>query len=41
MADKLLDLAIATTGGCTLWNSLRGLNIDMSIGADQGDEGGQ
>lgn len=32
MSDELLDLAIATAGGQELWHSLRGLNIDISIG---------
>ena len=32
MSDDLLDLAIATTGGRELWNSLRALKIDISIG---------
>jgi hypothetical protein len=32
VTDQLLDLAIATTGGRALWNSLRGLKIDISIG---------
>ncbi|MFE4334101.1 hypothetical protein ACFRQM_33225 [Streptomyces sp. NPDC056831] len=32
MSDGLLDLAIATTGGQELWNTLRGLKIDISIG---------
>ena len=32
MTDDLLDLAIATTGGRALWNSLCGLRIDISIG---------
>ncbi|WP_377273475.1 hypothetical protein [Peterkaempfera sp. SMS 1(5)a] len=32
MGDGLLDLAIATTGGQELWNTLRGLRIDISIG---------
>lgn len=32
MSEELLDLAIATTGGHELWNILRGLKIDISIG---------
>jgi hypothetical protein len=32
MSDRLLDLAIATAGGQGLWNTLRGLKIDISIG---------
>jgi len=32
MSDELLDLAIATAGGQELWNTLRGLKIDISIG---------
>ena len=32
MSDELLDLAIATAGGQDLWNTLRGLKIDISIG---------
>ncbi|MFE5096481.1 hypothetical protein ACFRCI_40765 [Streptomyces sp. NPDC056638] len=32
MSDGLLDLAIAATGGQALWNTLRGLKIDISIG---------
>ena len=32
MTDDLLELAIATTGGRELWKTLRGLQIDMSIG---------
>ncbi|MFZ0227510.1 MAG: hypothetical protein WAL41_11305, partial [Mycobacterium sp.] len=32
MTDNLLELAIATTGGRELWNTLRGLRIDISIG---------
>ena len=32
MSEELLDLAIATTGGLELWNSLGALKIDISIG---------
>src|ERR1700758_429854 len=32
MSDDLLDLAIATAGGHELWNGLRALKIDISIG---------
>ena len=32
MSDDLLDAAIATAGGRELWNGLRALNIDISIG---------
>jgi hypothetical protein len=32
VGEQLLDLAIATTGGRRLWDSLRGLRIDISIG---------
>ncbi|MFJ9615996.1 hypothetical protein [Streptomyces noursei] len=32
MGDGLLDLAIAEAGGHRLWNSLRGLKVDLSIG---------
>lgn len=32
MADNLLELAIATTGGYELWKTLPGLRIDSSIG---------
>jgi hypothetical protein len=32
MSDDLLDLAIATSGGRELWNGLRALKIDVSIG---------
>jgi hypothetical protein len=32
MSGDLLDLAIAATGGHDLWNSLRALKIDISIG---------
>jgi hypothetical protein len=32
MSEELLDLAIATTGGHELWNILRGLKVDISIG---------
>jgi hypothetical protein len=32
MADDLITLAIATTGKQQLWNSLRGLRVDISIG---------
>jgi len=32
MTDDLLTLAIATTGGQRLWNTLRGLRVDPSIG---------
>lgn len=32
MGEQLLDLAIAATGGRGLWDSLRGLRIDISIG---------
>jgi hypothetical protein len=32
MSDSLLDLAIAATGGHGLWNSLRALKVDTSIG---------
>lgn len=32
MPDDLLDLAIATAGGHELWNGLRALKIDISIG---------
>jgi hypothetical protein len=32
MSDDLLDLAIAATGGHDLWNSLRAIKIDISIG---------
>ena len=32
MSADLLDLAIAATGGHDLWNSLRALKIDISIG---------
>jgi hypothetical protein len=32
MTDELLALAIATTGGQTMWNTLRELRIDISIG---------
>jgi hypothetical protein len=32
MTDDLLDSAITTTGGWELWNTLRGLRIDISIG---------
>lgn len=32
MGEQLLDLAIATSGGRGLWDSLRGLRIDISIG---------
>jgi hypothetical protein len=32
MGDELLDLAIDTAGGRDLWNTLRGLRIDISIG---------
>ncbi|MET8421218.1 hypothetical protein ACWD7C_40415 [Streptomyces sp. NPDC005134] len=32
MSAELLDLAIATAGGQELWNTLRGLKADVSIG---------
>jgi hypothetical protein len=32
VGEQLLDLAIATTGGRGLWDGLRGLRIDISIG---------
>ncbi|MFD4856360.1 hypothetical protein [Streptomyces atratus] len=32
MSDELLDLAIATAGGQEHWDTLRGLNVDISIG---------
>ncbi|GAA3367391.1 hypothetical protein GCM10020367_67390 [Streptomyces sannanensis] len=32
MSDELLDLAIATAGGQEPWDTLCGLNIDISIG---------
>ena len=32
MTDDLLELAATATGGWALWNSLRGLRIDISIG---------
>jgi hypothetical protein len=32
MSEELLDLAIATAGDRQLWNTLRGLKIDISIG---------
>ncbi|HET9256479.1 MAG TPA: hypothetical protein VFO16_14955 [Pseudonocardiaceae bacterium] len=32
MADDLLDLALAATGGQELWKTLGGLRIDISIG---------
>jgi hypothetical protein len=32
MTDDPLELAIATTGGCELWKTPRGLRIDISIG---------
>jgi hypothetical protein len=32
VTDHLLDLAIAATGGRDLWNDLRALKIDISIG---------
>ena len=32
MIDDLLTLAIATSGGQRLWNTLRGLRVDISIG---------
>jgi hypothetical protein len=32
MSEELLDLAIATAGGRELWNTLRGLKVDISIG---------
>ncbi|MFJ9447610.1 hypothetical protein ACIRRH_38105 [Kitasatospora sp. NPDC101235] len=32
MSDELLDLAIATAGGRELWDTLRGLKADISIG---------
>jgi hypothetical protein len=32
MSEELLDLAITTTGGHELWNTLRGLKVDISIG---------
>lgn len=32
MGEQLLELAIATTGGRSLWRDLRGLQIDISIG---------
>jgi hypothetical protein len=32
MGEDLLELAIASTGGRELWNSLRGLKVDISIG---------
>ncbi|MFB7737034.1 hypothetical protein ACFC08_22135 [Streptomyces sp. NPDC056112] len=32
MSDELLDLAIATAGGQALWDTLRGLKVDISIG---------
>jgi hypothetical protein len=31
VGEQLLDLAIATTGGRSLWGSLRGLRIDISV----------
>jgi hypothetical protein len=32
MSEDLLDLAVATTGGQRLWDTLAGLRIDISIG---------
>jgi hypothetical protein len=32
MSDDLLDLAVATTGGQRLWDTVAGLRIDISIG---------
>jgi hypothetical protein len=32
MPDDLLNLAIATAGGHELWDGLRALKIDISIG---------
>ncbi|MGF6888476.1 hypothetical protein ABIA39_007691 [Nocardia sp. GAS34] len=32
MENDLLELAISTTGGRALWNTVRGLRIDISIG---------
>ncbi|MFF2144867.1 hypothetical protein [Kitasatospora sp. NPDC058190] len=32
MTGELLDLAIATAGGRELWNTVRGLKVDLSIG---------
>jgi len=32
MIDDLLTLAIATSGGQRLWNTLRGLRVDISLG---------
>lgn len=32
MTDEILELAIATAGGRHLWNTLRGLKINISIG---------
>jgi hypothetical protein len=32
VTDDLLELAITATGGRALWNSLRGLRVDISIG---------
>jgi len=32
MTDDPLELAIATTSGCELWKTPRGLRIDISIG---------
>jgi hypothetical protein len=36
VTDDLLDLAIATTGGRALWNSLCGLRIDIRSAARSG-----
>jgi hypothetical protein len=32
MTGELPDLAIATAGGRELWNTVRGLKVDLSIG---------